>query len=80
MDTEIARQFWVRTPGTGEIVAAPLAPQQEGEVLVRALYSGIRSDVSGIAGLALYLQRAERIPADETVVVVNTGCLDLSSY
>lgn len=46
----------------------------------RALYSGIRSDVSGIAGLALYLQRAERIPADETVVVVNTGCLDLPSY
>ena len=45
----------------------------------RPLYSGIRSDVSGIAGLALYLQRAEQIPADETVVVVNTGCLDLSS-
>ena len=41
MDTEIARQFWIRTPGTGEIVAAPLAPQQEGEVLVRALYSGV---------------------------------------
>ena len=44
----------------------------------RALYSAIRSDVSGIAGLALYLQRAEQIPADETVVVVNTGCLDLA--
>lgn len=45
----------------------------------RALYGAIRSDVSGIAGLALYLQRAHEIPEDETVVVVNTGCLDLSS-
>ncbi len=46
---------------------------------VRSLYSAIRSDVSGIAGLALYLQRADQIPPDETVVVVNTGCLDLAS-
>jgi hypothetical protein len=45
----------------------------------RAMYSAIRSDVSGIAGLALYLQRASEIPQGETVVVVNTGCLDLSS-
>ncbi len=45
----------------------------------RTLYSAIRSDVSGIAGLALYLERAEQIPEGETVVVVNTGCLDLSS-
>ncbi|MGH6951871.1 MAG: PLP-dependent lyase/thiolase, partial [Vitreimonas sp.] len=44
----------------------------------RALYSAIRSDVSGIAGLALYLDRAEQIPKGETVLVVNTGCLDLS--
>ena len=44
----------------------------------RAMYSAIRSDVSGIAGLALYLQRADEIPPDETVVVVNTGCLDLA--
>lgn len=44
----------------------------------RAMYSAIRSDVSGIAGLALYLERAHEIPEDETVVVVNTGCLDLS--
>jgi hypothetical protein len=41
LDTKIARQFWIRSPGVGEIVAAPLAPQQEGEVLVRALFSGI---------------------------------------
>jgi hypothetical protein len=45
----------------------------------RTLYSSIRSDVSGIAGLALYLERADQIPEGETVVVVNTGCLDLSS-
>lgn len=45
----------------------------------RAMYAAIRSDVSGIAGLALYLQRAGEIPAGERVVVVNTGCLDLSA-
>jgi threonine dehydrogenase-like Zn-dependent dehydrogenase len=36
-----ARQFWIRSPGVGEIVSARLAPRQEGEVLVRTLYSGI---------------------------------------
>ena len=41
METTTARQFWVRSPGLGEIVAAPLSPRQEGEALVRALYSGI---------------------------------------
>jgi threonine dehydrogenase-like Zn-dependent dehydrogenase len=41
LGTLIARQFWIRSPGAGEIVAVPLAPLQEGEVLVRALYSGI---------------------------------------
>lgn len=41
LDTTTARQFWIRSPGRGEIVAADLAPRQEGEVLVRALYSGI---------------------------------------
>lgn len=45
----------------------------------RGLYSAIRSDVSGIAGLALYLEHADEIPDGETVVVVNTGCLDLDS-
>ena len=44
----------------------------------RAMYGASRSDVSGIAGLALYLQRAEQIAPGETVVVVNTGCLDLA--
>jgi hypothetical protein len=36
-----ARQFWIRSPGQGEIVTAPLAPRQDHEVLVRALYSGV---------------------------------------
>jgi 2-desacetyl-2-hydroxyethyl bacteriochlorophyllide A dehydrogenase len=36
-----ARQFWIRTPGQGEIVRATLPPRRAGEVLVRTLYSGI---------------------------------------
>lgn len=36
-----ARQFWIRTPGHGEIVTSPLGPREPGQVLVRALYSGI---------------------------------------
>ena len=39
--TATARQFWIRAPGRGEIVSAELAPLDGGEVLVRALYSGI---------------------------------------
>lgn len=41
METNTARQFWIQSPGRGEIVAAELAPRQEGEVLVRTLYSGV---------------------------------------
>jgi threonine dehydrogenase-like Zn-dependent dehydrogenase len=41
VDITTARQFWIRSPGVGEIVSAPLASRQEDEVLVRALYSGI---------------------------------------
>lgn len=41
MDKETARQFWVRVPGSGEIVAAPLPSRQEGEVLVRTLFTGV---------------------------------------
>jgi threonine dehydrogenase-like Zn-dependent dehydrogenase len=41
LNTDTAGQFWIRSPGHGEIVAAPLAPRQEDEVLVRTLYSGI---------------------------------------
>lgn len=39
--TRTARQFWVRAPGQGEIVAASLPARQAGQALVRALYSGI---------------------------------------
>ena len=35
------RSFWIREPGHGEILCAELPPRQAGEVLVRALYSGI---------------------------------------
>ena len=40
-NTTTARQFWIRAPGRGEIVAAELAPRKAGQVLVRAIYSGI---------------------------------------
>lgn len=36
-----ARQFWIRTPGHGEIVTADLEPRQQNQVLVRTLYSAI---------------------------------------
>ena len=40
-ETITARQFWIRSPGHGEIVSADLAPRQEDQVRVRTLYSGI---------------------------------------
>ena len=36
-----AHQFWIQAPGQGETVRAELPPRQDGEVLVRTLYSGI---------------------------------------
>jgi threonine dehydrogenase-like Zn-dependent dehydrogenase len=36
-----ARAFWVAAPGRGEIRTEPIAPPASGEVLVRAIYSGI---------------------------------------
>jgi threonine dehydrogenase-like Zn-dependent dehydrogenase len=36
-----ARAFWVAAPGRGEIRTEPVAPPASGEVLVRALYSGV---------------------------------------
>ncbi|MFF7971409.1 dehydrogenase [Streptomyces sp. NPDC007905] len=36
-----ARAFWLRSPGHGEIRDVTLAAPAEGEVLVRALYSGV---------------------------------------
>jgi threonine dehydrogenase-like Zn-dependent dehydrogenase len=39
--TERARAFWVTAPGKGEIREVEIAKPRAGEVLVRALYSGI---------------------------------------
>ena len=36
-----ARQFWIRSPGRGEIVPADLPPGQAGQVLVRTVFSGV---------------------------------------
>ena len=41
MSADDARAFWTIAPGRGEIRAEPLAPPEFGDVLVRALYSGI---------------------------------------
>ena len=35
------RQFWIQSPGVGQIRRADLAPRQDDEVRVRTLYSGI---------------------------------------
>ena len=40
-ESTTARQFWIRTPGHGEIVTADLAPRRVDQVLVHTLYSGI---------------------------------------
>ncbi len=40
-ESTTARQFWIRTPGHGEIVTADLAPRRADQVLVHTLYSGI---------------------------------------
>jgi hypothetical protein len=41
MDNGTARAFWVAAPGRGEIREETLGPARTGEVLVRAMYSGI---------------------------------------
>jgi len=41
LNTEAARQFWIRSPGRGEIVRRALGAPREGEATVRALYSGV---------------------------------------
>lgn len=43
-----SRAFWVQRPGVGEIREAPLPALQEGEVRVRALYSGISRGTEGL--------------------------------
>jgi cysteine synthase len=36
---------------------------------------GIRTDLSGVAGLALYVAKAPSVPPGEKILVVNTGCV-----
>ena len=43
-----ARAFWVAAPGRGEIRNEPIGPPGSGEVLVRALYSGISRGTESI--------------------------------
>ena len=43
-----ARQFWIRSPGIGEIRQADLSPRQDDEVLVRTVYSGISRGTEAI--------------------------------
>ena len=40
-ESTTARQFWVQRPGEGRIVTATLPAKRDGQVLIRALYSGI---------------------------------------
>ena len=41
MAADEARAFWTVAPGQGEIRDEPMAPPEFGDVVVRALYSGI---------------------------------------
>ena len=41
MATDEARAFWIAAPGRGELRTEPLRPPLTGEVVVRALFSGI---------------------------------------
>jgi 2-desacetyl-2-hydroxyethyl bacteriochlorophyllide A dehydrogenase len=48
MTSEEARAFWVAAAGRGEVRAERLAPPADGEVVVRALYSGISRGTESI--------------------------------
>ncbi|MEV5767277.1 dehydrogenase [Micromonospora sp. NPDC052213] len=56
--TREARAFWLRTPGEGEIRAAPLPVPGPGEVLVRSRYSGVSRGTETLVF-------AGRVPADQ---------------
>ena len=59
-DDILARAFWIAAPGRGEIRAAPLRSPGPGEVLVRALKSGISRGTESLVfrGLVPASQRA----------------------
>lgn len=68
MDTTRARQFWIRSPGLGEIVTADLAPKQEGDVLVRTAYTGISRGTEALVfrgGVPASQHEAMRAPFQE---------------
>lgn len=48
MSSEEARYFRIRVPGSAEIVAEPLTARQEGEVLVRTLFTGVSRGTEGL--------------------------------
>ncbi|HYC15179.1 MAG TPA: dehydrogenase, partial [Stellaceae bacterium] len=56
--TEGARAFWVVSPGRGELRASALTPPGPGEVLVRALASGVSRGTESLVF-------AGRVPASE---------------
>ena len=68
LDTATARQFWIRSPGRGEIVVADLPTGQGDEVLVRALYSGISRGTEALVfrgGVPASQREAMRAPFQE---------------
>jgi threonine dehydrogenase-like Zn-dependent dehydrogenase len=63
-----ARQFWIREPGQGEIVATELAPRQGDQVIVRALYSGVSRGTESLVfrgGVPESQRRIMRAPFQE---------------
>jgi threonine dehydrogenase-like Zn-dependent dehydrogenase len=65
---DTARHFRVRAPGVGEIVTAPLPPRQEGDVLVRARFSGVSRGTESLVfrgGVPASQYEAMRAPFQE---------------
>ena len=63
-----ARQFWIRSPGVGEIRRAELAPRRGDDVLVAARYSGISRGTESLVfrgEVPPSQQRAMRAPFQE---------------
>ncbi|NJP99589.1 zinc-dependent alcohol dehydrogenase [Streptomyces zingiberis] len=68
MHPRSARAFWVTSPGRGEIRGAALDPPGDGEVLVRALYSGVSRGTESLVlrgGVPESQYRAMRAPFQE---------------
>lgn len=68
LSTQTARQFWIRSPGHGEIVAVDLAPRRGDEVLVRTLFTGISRGTEALVyrgGVPASQHEAMRAPFQE---------------